>query len=127
MEPGANWIRDLTVKNSSIPHPLQLIEYCAKRHYNLHLMWLMELKISNQRLRLGLGLGLITLFAFSCSTTPVKWYKPGVSQATFSRDKAECEDALLSTGTTQKLKDVYSFEGCMEAKGYRVAISGASQ
>jgi hypothetical protein len=69
----------------------------------------MELRITNQRLMLGLGLGLITLLTFGCSTTPIKWYKPGVSQATFSRDKAECEDALLSTGTTQQLKDVYSY------------------
>jgi uncharacterized protein YigE (DUF2233 family) len=90
-------------------------------------MWLMELKISNQRLRLGLGLGLITLLSFGCSTTPVKWYKPGVSQATFSRDKADCEDALLATGTTEKYKEIYSLEGCMEAKGYRAAIPGASQ
>ncbi len=90
-------------------------------------MWLTELKINYQRPRLGLGLGLIILLTFGCSTTPVKWYKPGVSQATFSRDKADCEDALLSTGTTQKLKDVYSFEGCMEAKGYRPAITDAPQ
>ena len=90
-------------------------------------MCLMKLKITNQRLMLGLGLGLITLLTFGCSTTPIKWYKPGVSQATFSRDKAECEDALLSTGTTQQLKDVYSFEGCMEAKGYRAAITGTPQ
>jgi hypothetical protein len=90
-------------------------------------MCLLELKITTQRLMVGLGLGLITLLTFGCSTTPVKWYKPGVSQATFSRDKAECEDALLSTGTTQRLKDVYSFEGCMEAKGYRPAITGTPQ
>ena len=90
-------------------------------------MWLMELKITNQRLRLGLGLGFIALLTFGCSTTPVKWYKPGVSQATFSRDKTDCENAWLETGTTQKTKEVYSFEGCMEAKGYRPAISGAPQ
>ena len=87
----------------------------------------MKLKITNQRLRVGLGLGFIALLTFGCSTTPIKWYKPGVSQATFSRDKAECEDALLSTGTTQKTKEVYSFEGCMEAKGYRAAISDTRQ
>ena len=83
--------------------------------------------MANQRLILGLGIGLIVFFTFGCSTTPVKWYKAGVSQATFSRDKAECEDALLSTGTTQELKDVYSFEGCMETKGYRAAISDNRQ
>ena len=87
----------------------------------------MELKITNQRLWLGLGLGFIALLTFGCSTTPVKWYKPGVSQATFSRDKTDCENAWLETGTTQKTKEVYSFEGCMEAKGYRAAISNPPQ
>jgi hypothetical protein len=58
------------------------------------------------------------LATVSCSTTPVKWYKPGTSEATFTRDKADCEEALLSTGTTQRTKDIYSLEGCMEAKGY---------
>ena len=90
-------------------------------------MWLMELKITNQRLMLGLEIGIITLLTFGCSTTPVKWYKPGVSQATFSRDKADCENAWLETGTTEKTKEVYSFEGCMEAKGYRAAISDTRQ
>ena len=62
---------------------------------------------------------LMTILAgVSCSTTPVKWYKPGTSQATFARDKADCEEALLSTGTTQRTKELYSLEGCMEAKGY---------
>jgi uncharacterized protein YigE (DUF2233 family) len=90
-------------------------------------MWLMKLKITNQKLRVGLGLGFIALLTFSCSTTPVKWYKAGVSQATFSRDKAECENAWLETGTTEKTKEVYTFEGCMEAKGYRAAISDTRQ
>lgn len=69
----------------------------------------------------------LTVFTiFSCSTAPVKWYKPGTSQATFIRDKAECEQALLSTGTTQRTKDMYSLEGCLEAKGY-TAIPPSSQ
>jgi uncharacterized protein YigE (DUF2233 family) len=90
-------------------------------------MWLIKLKITNQKLRVGLGLGFIALLTFGCSTTPVKWYKAGVSQATFSRDKAECENAWLETGTTEKTKEVYTFEGCMEAKGYRAAISDTRQ
>lgn len=69
---------------------------------------------------------LIVFTAFSCSTAPVKWYKPGTSQATFIRDKAECEQDLLSTGTTQRTKDMYSLEGCLEAKGY-TAIPPSSQ
>ena len=87
----------------------------------------MEMKLTNKRLGLGLGLGFMTLLIFGCSTTPIKWYKPGVSQATFSRDKAECENAWLTTGTTEKTKEIYTFEGCMETKGYRAAITGPSQ
>ncbi len=86
----------------------------------------MKVKVTSQRLRLGLGICLIALLTLRCSTTPVKWYKPGVSQATFSRDKADCEDALLATGTTEKSKEVYSLEGCLEAKGYQT-ISDAPQ
>jgi hypothetical protein len=62
---------------------------------------------------------LTILAAASCSTTPVKWYKPGTSQATFTRDKADCEEALLLTGTTQRTKDIYTLEGCLENKGYK--------
>jgi hypothetical protein len=90
-------------------------------------MWLMKLKITNNRLRVGLGLGFIVLLTLGCSTTPVKWYKPGVSQATFSRDKEDCENAWLTTGTTELTKEVYTFEGCMEAKGYRAAITSTQQ
>jgi hypothetical protein len=80
-----------------------------------------------KKLRIGLLLYLITILAaLSCSTAPVKWYKPGTSQAIFTRDKADCEEAVLSTGTTQRIKQVYSVEGCLEAKGY-TAIPLSSQ
>jgi hypothetical protein len=80
-----------------------------------------------KKLRIGLLLYLITILAaVSCSTAPVKWYKPGTSQAIFTRDKADCEEAVLSTGTTQRIKQVYSVEGCLEAKGY-TAIPLSSQ
>ncbi len=80
-----------------------------------------------KKLRIDMVWCLITILAvLSCSTAPVKWYKPGTSQATFTRDKADCEEALLSTGTTQRTKDIYSLEGCMESKGY-TAIPPSSQ
>lgn len=80
-----------------------------------------------KKLRIGLILYLMTILgAISCSTAPVKWYKSGTSQATFIRDKAECEESVLSTGTTQRNKQVYSVEGCLEAKGY-TAIPLSSQ
>lgn len=79
-----------------------------------------------KNLRIGLGLSLITILAALSCSAPVKWYKPGTSQATFARDKSDCEEALLSTGTTQRTKELYSLEGCMEAKGY-TAIPLSSQ
>lgn len=80
-----------------------------------------------KKLRIGLILCLMTIFAtISCSTAPIKWYRSGTSQATFTRDKAECEESVLSTGTTERSKQIYSVEGCLEAKGY-TAIPLASQ
>ncbi len=57
---------------------------------------------------------------FSCSTAPVKWYRAGTSQATFIKDKTACEEGLLAIGDNQVSQQTYSFEGCMEAKGYTV-------
>ncbi len=80
-----------------------------------------------KRLRLELIIGLMAMFtAVSCASAPVKWFRSGTSQATFSRDKADCEESLFSTGTTQRTKEVYSLEGCLEAKGY-TAIPLSSQ
>ncbi|TFG59869.1 MAG: hypothetical protein E4H32_09485 [Nitrospirales bacterium] len=76
--------------------------------------------------KLGLASSLTLLLTFGCSTTSVQWYKAGVSQATFSHDKAECEKSLLGTGTTAYSKQAYTLEACMEAKGYR-AIPASSQ
>ena len=80
-----------------------------------------------KKLKIDLIIGLMAILtAVSCASASVKWYKPGTSQATFTRDKAACEEALLSTGTTQRTKEIYSLEGCMEAKGY-TAIPLSSQ
>ena len=76
--------------------------------------------------KLGLALSLALLLTIGCSTTSVQWFKAGVSVDTFSHDKAECEDSLLGTGTTAYTKQAYSFEACMEQKGYR-AIPASSQ
>jgi len=77
--------------------------------------------------RVSTTLCLMTILAaVGCSTNPVKWYKPGTSEATFTRDKADCEEVLLATGTTQMAKEIYSLEGCMEAKGY-TAIPRSAQ
>lgn len=57
---------------------------------------------------------------FSCSTGPVKWYRAGTSQAIFIKDKTACEEGLLAIGNNELSQQTYSFEGCMEAKGYTV-------
>ena len=71
-------------------------------------------------------LALALTSTFGCSASGVKWYKPGVSQTTFSRDKSDCEDAIIGSGTSEISHQVYSFEGCMEGKGY-TAIPRSSQ
>ena len=70
------------------------------------------------RLVIGLSICLLALFTISCSSHSGKWYKPGVSQATFSRDKADCEDAIIGAGTTEVANEVYSVEACLERRGY---------
>lgn len=80
-----------------------------------------------KKLKIDLIIGFMAILtAVSCASAPVKWFRPGTSQTTFSRDKADCEEALFSTGTTQRTKEVYSLEGCLEAKGY-TAIPLSSQ
>lgn len=68
------------------------------------------------------SIGLITLLMFifvvSCSSGPEKWYRPGANAKDFEHDKVACEDAVLNTGTTGLSSKVYSFEGCMEGKGW---------
>lgn len=77
--------------------------------------------------KINLLIGFMTIITgVSCASDPVKWYKPGTSQETFVRDKSDCEEALLSTGTTQRTKEVYSLEGCLESRGY-TAIPLSSQ
>ena len=76
------------------------------------------MKINITILTMLLGFNVTPLV--SCSTAPVKWYRAGTSQAIFIRDKTACEDRLLATGNNPVSRQTYSFEGCMEAKGYTV-------
>ncbi len=57
--------------------------------------------------------------AGGCISTSVKWYKPGASGANFSQDKDACERALLGSGDSGMPKQIYTFEGCMERKGWQ--------
>lgn len=53
-----------------------------------------------------------------CASAPKQWYRSGGTPAQFEHDKEECENALLQTGTTGFQTHIYTFEECMEAKGW---------
>ncbi len=97
--------------------PVKRIECDEKNHYNRGVSGLVGPITMIVNILTGC-LGVALFFTLGCSTAPTKWYKAGVGQETFSRDKAACEDSLLNTGTTGYSAQVYTFEGCMEAKGY---------
>ena len=61
---------------------------------------------------------LLAFLTFSCSSS-VKWYKLGGTSTGFSQDKAACEQALLGSGESGLPKQIYTFEGCMERKGWQ--------
>ena len=63
--------------------------------------------------------GLI-IFLTSCASSPSEWYRAGATAKDFEHDQQICEDAVLNTGTTGLTASVYSFEGCMERKGWTI-------
>lgn len=69
---------------------------------------------------------LVFCFITGCFSTSVKWYKSGASASDFSQDKDACERALLGTGDSGMPKQIYTFEGCMERKGWQ-QIPSSSQ
>lgn len=60
-----------------------------------------------------------------CSSTSVKWYRPGATATSFSSDKEACQRALLGAGESGMPKQVYTFEGCMERKGWQQVPASA--
>lgn len=60
-----------------------------------------------------------------CFSTSVKWYKPGATAASFSSDKDACQSVLLGTGESNMPKQVYTFEACMERKGWQQVPASA--
>ncbi len=62
-----------------------------------------------------LFLGFITL---SCASEPTRWYKAGATKTMYERDKADCEEQTLGTVTTMDKMQTYTFESCMEQRGY---------
>ena len=62
-----------------------------------------------------MALGLTIL---NCSSSPKQWYKSGATAKQFERDKVDCEDSFLEIATTGSQKERYTFESCMEGKGW---------
>lgn len=60
-----------------------------------------------------------------CSIEPSKWYRLGANDADFERDRLSCEDELLATGTTGLSASTYSFQGCMEQRGWKILDSSS--
>ena len=54
----------------------------------------------------------------NCSPSTKQWYKSGATAKQFERDKVDCEDSFLETATTGSQKELYTFESCMENKGW---------
>lgn len=69
-----------------------------------------------------LFLGGVTL---SCSSEPKRWYKAGGTVATYERDSSDCEDVLIDTPTGGSKVESYTFESCMEQKGWVILDSSA--
>lgn len=56
---------------------------------------------------------------------PSKWYRLGATDKDFERERSICEDEMLGTGTTGLAKTTYSFEACMEQKGWKILDSSS--
>ena len=54
----------------------------------------------------------------SCSSEPTRWYKAGGSVAMYERDKADCEEQTMGTLTSTDKVSTFTFESCMERKGW---------
>jgi len=78
-----------------------------------------ELSLMKQTL-LFLGILAFCLTSTGCSETSQQWYKPGGTVAMYERDKSACENAILEGPTSGAQSDNYSWEGCMENKGWIV-------
>ena len=70
---------------------------------------------------------IVVCFTAGCVSSTVKWYKPGATATSFAQDKEDCENIMLGAGDRGGVpKQVYTFEGCMERKGWQ-PIPASSQ
>ena len=67
-----------------------------------------------------LGILFFGLVCLGCSSEPRRWYKTGATAATYEREKSDCEDALIEAPPGGAKGANYSFETCMESKGWVV-------
>jgi len=74
---------------------------------------------------LFLGILFFSLMTISCSSTPKRWYKAGGTVATYERDSSDCDDVLIDTPTGGSKVESYTFESCMEQKGWVVLDKSA--
>ena len=72
----------------------------------------------------AVGILFFACVTIGCSSTPQKWYKSGGTAAMYERDKSDCDDQLLAGDPGGMVKQ-YTFESCMEYKGWVLLDSPA--
>jgi len=60
------------------------------------------------------------LMTISCSSTPKQWYKASGTVAMYERDSSDCENVLIDMPTGGSKVESYTWESCMEQKGWVV-------
>ena len=78
-----------------------------------------------KRTLLVLGNLLLGVMIMSCSSEPKRWYKAGGTVATYERDANDCENILIDTPIGGSKVENYTFESCMEQKGWVVLDKSA--
>jgi hypothetical protein len=71
------------------------------------------------------GVLLLAVMILSCSSEPKRWYKAGGTVGMYERDAADCEDVLIDAPTGGSKVESYTFESCMEQKGWVVLDKSA--
>lgn len=62
----------------------------------------------------------IVVMIMSCSSEPKRWYKAGGTEAMYERDASDCQDTLIDVPVSGSRVETYTFESCMEQKGWVV-------
>ena len=78
-----------------------------------------------ERTLIVLGILFFTIMIASCSSEPKRWYKAGGTVEMYERDSSDCEAVLIDSPGGMNKMDSYTFESCMESKGWVVLDKGA--